>query len=143
MFKVVLIPIDVGQMDAAAKALAIARKLTDKQDSKLILLNVVEELPGYVASQIPSKVQTEAVAHAQNTLTQMVEDHKLPSGTEVMVCDGHPPTKILVVAQEKNADVIVIASHDPGLADYLLGSVAARVVRHAHCSVVIVRNVTS
>ena len=43
----------------------------------------------------------------------------------------------------QDADVIVIASHDPGLADYLLGSVAARVVRHAHCSVLVVRNVKS
>ena len=36
--------------------------------------------------------------------------------------------------------MIVIASHDPGLADYLLGSTAGRVVRHAHCSVLVVRN---
>ena len=35
--------------------------------------------------------------------------------------------------------MIVIASHDPGLVDYLLGSVAARVVRHAHCSVLVTR----
>ena len=142
MFKLVLVPIDVGQMDAAAKALAMARKLTEKQDSKLILLNVVEELPSYIASQIPINIHTEAVSHARNTLTQMVEDYKLPSGTEVLVSDGHPSTKILEVAQQTHADVIVIASHDPDLADYLLGSVAARVVRHAHCSVVVVRNVT-
>lgn len=143
MFKVVLIPVDVSHLDAAEKSLAIARKLTEEQDSKLILLNVVEELPGYVVSHIPSEIQAKAVEHAQNALTQMAEDHKLPSGTEVMVRNGHPPTKILAVAQETNADVIVIASHDPVLADYLLGSVAARVVRHAHCSVVVVRNVAS
>ena len=79
MFKLVLVPIDVGQMDAAAKALAMARKLTEKQDSNLFLLNVVEELPSYVASQIPINIHTEAVSHARNTLTQMVEDYKLPS----------------------------------------------------------------
>ncbi len=143
MFKVVLVPIDVGQLDAAANALAMARKITENNGSKLILLNVVQELPGYVVSQIPSDVQTEAISYARNTLAQIVKDHKLPAGTEVMVIDGHPPTRILAVAEEVNADVIVIASHDPGLADYLLGSVAARVVRHAHCSVMVVRNVTT
>ena len=35
--------------------------------------------------------------------------------------------------------MIVMASHDPVLSDYLLGSVAARVVRHAHCSVLVAR----
>ena len=47
---------------------------------------------------------------------------------------------ILDFANEAGVDLIVIASHDPGLADYLLGSVAARVVRHAHCSVFVTRN---
>ena len=36
-------------------------------------------------------------------------------------------------------DVIVMASHQPKFSDYLLGSTAARVVRHAKCSVLIAR----
>ena len=42
-------------------------------------------------------------------------------------------------AKEKNADMIIIASHRPGLQDYFLGSTAAKVVRHATCSVLVVR----
>ena len=38
------------------------------------------------------------------------------------------------------ADCIVIGSHKPGLIDYLLGSTAARVVRHAPCAVHVLRN---
>jgi nucleotide-binding universal stress UspA family protein len=37
----------------------------------------------------------------------------------------------------------VIASHDPGFVDYFLGSVAARFVRHAHCSVLVARKLES
>ena len=47
---------------------------------------------------------------------------------------------LFAVVTLAGAAMIVIASHDPGLADYLLGSVAARVVRHAHCSVLVTRN---
>jgi nucleotide-binding universal stress UspA family protein len=36
--------------------------------------------------------------------------------------------------------VIVLASHRPELKDYLLGPNAARVVRHAKCSVLVVRD---
>ena len=142
MPKVVMVPIDVTQTGTAANALAMARKLLDPQDDKLILLNVVEELPTYVAAQVPANILKEIVSHARNTLTQIVEDHKLPPETEILVTDGYASRKILDVAKERHADVIVIASHDPGIADYLLGSVASRVVRHAHCSVLVVRNVT-
>jgi len=36
-------------------------------------------------------------------------------------------------------DLIIVGSHKPGLQDYLLGSTAARVVRHAMCSVLVGR----
>ena len=39
----------------------------------------------------------------------------------------------------QQADLIIIASHKPGFQDYFLGSTAAKVVRHAPCSVLVVR----
>lgn len=141
MFKIVLVPIDISQTGTGAATLAIARELAGPEDGKLILLNVIEDLPAYVIGQIPGGIHKEAASRAQSRLAQMVEDHQLPDRTEVMVRNGHVPTAILEVARETQADAIVIASHDPDLADYLLGSVAARVVRHAHCSVLVVRHV--
>jgi nucleotide-binding universal stress UspA family protein len=58
---------------------------------------------------------------------------------EVDIRIGHPSRTILEVAEEKAADLIIIASHQPGLQDYFLGSTAAKVVRHAKCSVLVVR----
>ena len=43
------------------------------------------------------------------------------------------------MAKEIGADLIVMGSHRPELADYLLGANAAKVVRHADCSVMVVR----
>jgi nucleotide-binding universal stress UspA family protein len=45
----------------------------------------------------------------------------------------------LTEAGEWNADLIVICSNRPTLATYLLGSNAAKIVRHATCSVLVVR----
>ena len=56
-----------------------------------------------------------------------------------VVVYGHAGTSILEYAEEHGCDCIVIASHRPGLGDYLLGSTAARVVRHAACSVHVMR----
>ena len=48
--------------------------------------------------------------------------------------------EILHCAEETGADLIVMASHRPGYEDYLIGPNASRVVRHAKCSVVVVRS---
>jgi len=55
------------------------------------------------------------------------------------IVEGHSGRTILDYAENHQADCIVVASHRPGLQDYLLGSTAARVVRHASCAVHVVR----
>jgi nucleotide-binding universal stress UspA family protein len=47
--------------------------------------------------------------------------------------------EILAEADEWNADLIVIGSHRPSMATYLIGSNAKTIVRHAKCSVLVIR----
>ena len=47
--------------------------------------------------------------------------------------------EILGAAEEAEADLVVVGSHRPAMKDYLLGTNAARVVRHARCSVLVAR----
>jgi nucleotide-binding universal stress UspA family protein len=47
---------------------------------------------------------------------------------------------ILDVAEQEKADLIVLASHRPDLRDLLIGENAERIVRHARCSVLVVRS---
>ncbi len=56
-----------------------------------------------------------------------------------IVGEGTVYEVILDMAEKVEADLIVMASHRPELQDYLLGPNAARVVRHAKCSVLVVR----
>ena len=54
--------------------------------------------------------------------------------------EGDPKSRIIDVASEWNADLIVLGSHGrKGLDRFLMGSVAESVARHANCSVEIVR----
>jgi nucleotide-binding universal stress UspA family protein len=139
MFKTILVPIDVSQIEAGGLALELARDLAETRGSKLILLSVIDQLPGYIAAQIPADVHEKAKSDAAAGLKDLAGKHGLADTAEVVVREGHASRMILDFADETGADVIVIASHNPGLADYLLGSVAARVVRHAHCSVLVAR----
>jgi nucleotide-binding universal stress UspA family protein len=137
--KTVLVPIDIAQTGAADPALELARETAEAHGARLVLLNVLEQVPGFIASQLPKSFHENALAEARARLEEMAARHKVAGGAEIAVREGHPPTEILEYAQEAGADLIVIASHDPGPADFFLGSVAARVVRHAHCSVLVVR----
>jgi universal stress protein F len=58
--------------------------------------------------------------------------------TSVVRIGGVYP-EILAEAEEWGADLIVIGSHRPAMSTYLLGSNARTVVRHAKCSVLVVR----
>ncbi|UCH73463.1 MAG: universal stress protein [Rhodospirillales bacterium] len=135
----ILVPIDIAQLEAADAAVALARDVAETHGARLVLLNVVERVPGFVASQLPKSFHEKALAEGKARLGEMAVRHGLGDGAEIVVRDGHPSTEILEYAQQIGADLIAIASHDPDLSDYFLGSVAARVVRHAHCSVLVVR----
>lgn len=140
MFKKILVPIDIGQTGGRSATIEIARNLAKLHGSLIVFLNVVERVPGYVAAQIPPELHDKALADSVKRLNEIAAEHGLADTAEVIVREGHPYRDILDFANEAGVDLIVIASHDPGLADYLLGSVAARVVRHAHCSVFVTRN---
>ena len=52
---------------------------------------------------------------------------------------GSVYNEVLGEADRISADLIVVGSHRPTMATYLLGSNAATIVRHARCSVLVVR----
>ena len=138
--KTILVPIDVAQTEAGATALELARDMAETHGSRVVLLNVLEQVPGFIAAQLPKTFHDKALSDAAGRLDEMAAAQGLGERAETVVREGHPPTEILEHAKKIGADMIVIASHDPGPADYFLGSVAARVVRHAHCSVLVVRH---
>ena len=54
--------------------------------------------------------------------------------------DGAPSAVILGEPERLGVAAIVVGSHRPSFGDYLIGSTAARVVRHAQCTVVVERS---
>jgi len=63
-----------------------------------------------------------------------------PASTRVVT--GDPRLEIVDLAKKEKADLIIMGSHGrTGLSRLLLGSVAAHVVTHAPCSVLVVKGV--
>ena len=100
----------------------------------------VAPMPGFATTLMPAGAHERAKSDALATLKEMAVGQGIGDMAEIIVREGAPYRQIIDLASEIGTDLIVIASHDPGVADYLLGTVAARVVRHAHCSVFVTRN---
>ncbi len=139
MFKKILVPVDLAHAEKSGALIDEAKRLADQDNSELTLLNVVPDIPAYVAAQIPSGVHQTVISDCQTQLDQLAEAHHLPKSTHTKVEYGHPANVIVKAAGDLDSDLIIIASHQPGLSDYLLGSVASRVVRHARCPVLVLR----
>ena len=136
MFKTILVPIDIANAGVSKSVIDIAAT-NGNADTQIILLNVVEEIPKWAAVELPHDIQEKSLQSAMAELNAISQATDIKTEVEVRV--GHPYHTILEVAEEKKAELIIIASHQPGLQDYLLGSTAAKVVRHAKCSVMVFR----
>jgi universal stress protein F len=136
MPKTIIVPVALAQIEKAQSMLDVARQLGG-EDGEIVLVTVIEDIPGYIAAELPAGLIENAADEARGELRALARNSGMELPVEVR--KGNPATAILAVASERNADVIVIASHRPGLQDYFLGSTAARVVRHARCSVHVIR----
>jgi nucleotide-binding universal stress UspA family protein len=141
MFKKILVPIDVSQSDSGEASVKIASGLAGKTGAKLILLNVIGDIPNLVANQLPSNYTETMEKSSAEALEEVASRNGLASGSyELQTSHGQIYDKIIEAAEKGGVDLIVIASHQPDLSNYLLGSTAGKVVRHAHCSVLVVRS---
>lgn len=141
MFDTILCPVDPVEPGLEEKALAAARQLAVAGGGRIVLLAVVPDMPAYAAEYIPLDFREAQVKDARATLAELTARLDLPDGrVAAKVRMGRPYHEILEEAGEAKADLIVMASHRPGLATYLIGSNATHVVRHARCSVMVLRS---
>ena len=138
MYKNILVPIDLAHKETAGPMIEAAKALADK-DAKLTLLYVMPEMPGIVAVHLPPGSADEAKARSEAELRDLAKQGSGSDQVDAITSIGPPHHVILRTAADDDIDLIVIASHQPEFSDYLLGSVAAKVVRHAPCSVHVIR----
>lgn len=135
MYKKVLVPIDISHLERVDAMVAAARMLSP--DGEIILMNAVETIPAYVQAEIPVNFVGETIERSRTKLDEIAKGLSGKVTTEIG--EGHAASAILNLAEEQKVDAIVVASHKPGWQDYLIGSTAARVVRHAKCNVMVMR----
>jgi nucleotide-binding universal stress UspA family protein len=123
MYNTVIVPTDFSDEANTIQSLKKADYLSDS--GRIILLHVLEAVP-YLVSQ------------TRESLAKWIEKSAVKAEIEVRH-EGSSHHNIIESAKEHEADLILINSSKPELQDYLLGSTAGKVVRHAQCSVLVDR----
>jgi len=140
MITTVLVPIDLNQKTGNEEILRFAAMAANHDNASVTLLTVIESAPALVSQYLTEGYEHLASRNVKTELGKLAAAmtvSKAPVATEVRF--GSVYREILAYADAIRADLIVMGSHEPDVADYLIGSNATRIVRHAKCSVFIVR----
>lgn len=142
MYQKILVPVDLGDKHSWRKAIPTAVALSEAFSASLIVMTVVPEIAMPLVGQyLPHDLGQRVKRQLSGQLKAFVQA-QVPPGMEVQleIAVGKIYREIIRAAAEAEADLIVMGSNHPDQKDLLLGPNAAKVVRHAKTSVMIVRD---
>ncbi|MHB8918050.1 MAG: universal stress protein [Desulfocucumaceae bacterium] len=138
MYQKILVPLDGSERASAAAGYAM--DLAKLAGAGVEFLHVIPIIP--VKGEVYGKIKDDIEADGRRILRKAEEEFG-SSGVSIttkMISSGDPPAEICRVAKEGRFDLIVLGSRGLGeFTGYLLGSVSNRVVRHAHCHVLVIK----
>jgi nucleotide-binding universal stress UspA family protein len=140
MYKRILVPIDLADVELAKPAIASALMMAKEAGGIVRLVNVLPNTPVMLAEYVPADFEAQQRSAAEEAIAIVAAETGLrPQRISTVVRQGHVDREILDEAAAMHADLIVMSSHRTGMRTYFLGSNAGHVVRYAPCSVLVVR----
>lgn len=145
MIRKILVPIDPFETEMAEETIKMAASMSKSNNAEVRFVAVVQDIPQMVKEVIstyaPDQYQYKFKKEVRENLERISNDSGFDESLcSVRVREGNAYHELIAEAEQWQADMIIVSSHRPGARTYLLGSVAAKIVRHAHCSVTVIRN---
>ena len=135
MYKTILVPVIFDETHDTQSSFLVAKRLAG-EGASFTILHVMETVPAYAAIQIPGDILAKSRADLEHKLKDLAAGL---DGAKTGLAEGHAGRRIVDHAKANEIDWIVMASHRHGLRDVFIGSTADWVVRHANCSVHVIR----
>jgi len=140
VYKRILVPIDLADVELAKPAVATAVMMARESNGSVRLINVLPVTPVMLSEYVPPDFEAQQRVSAEEAIGIVAKETGLaPDKVSMIVRQGGVDREILDEAKEMNADLVVMSSHRTGMRTYFLGSNAGHVVRYATCSVLVVR----
>lgn len=142
MFKKLLLPLDIDYPKTAAAVYRNASELAQCNGAEIKLLGV---MPGFsmpiVASFISEEIKKETIQRYKDSFADFIQAN-CDADTPFSIRTGKNWEEIIKAADKWEADLIVVYhNHRRDINEVFSGSCSARVMEHAHCSVLRLRNI--
>lgn len=137
MYKKIMVPVDLAHVERLEKAITTATDLAKHYGIPVCFVGVTAETPTEVA-HTPKEFAEKLAAFGAGQSKKhglTVDTTAYPSHDPAVDLDH----RLIAAARENGADLIVMASHLPGLQDHIFASNAGAVASHAKVSVFVVR----
>ena len=143
MYKKILMPVDVFEMDLSDKAVRHAEFLARTDNATITLLNILPNSSRSLLRGFNSdikKFETFMVSESEKKMNALKRLFAVaPENIYTVLRFGNVRDEIIAMSTKEEYDVIVIGSKTPGLSTHLLGSNAESVIRYAKIPVLVVR----
>lgn len=145
MFQNILFPTDTS--DASNAGFKYALNLMNKYNGRMTILTVHEEFMNQdemqylrISPNDYSEFMKKRALQSRSVIEKMVHNSGVEDRITVLLREGNPRKTILGVAEEIEADIIVMSSQGrSNLKEHLIGSVAEYVVRNSHHPVLVIK----
>ncbi|MEM7176443.1 MAG: universal stress protein [Pseudomonadota bacterium] len=137
MFKTLMVPVDLAHPERLERALAMAALVARASEGEIHLVAVTMSAPTALAhSPEEFDAKLEAFAAEQGALRKVaMRAHTVLSNDPSIDLDG----LLIETADALGADLVVMATHVPGMAEYVFASHGGHLAAHAKQSVLLVR----
>jgi nucleotide-binding universal stress UspA family protein len=138
------IVVGVDGSETSTRAAVIATEIARSRQAKLLLVTVVRPPEGWwgIGGAPPTpEALSAALVEGQQQVIRETEDQLPLEGMDYETVEelGDPTSRLIAVAEEREAGLIVIGKRGAGLAErVMLGSVADRLCHHSPVPVMVV-----
>jgi nucleotide-binding universal stress UspA family protein len=139
MYRKILVPVDLTHKEKLSKALDTAVDIAKHYNATLCYVAVTNATPSSVAHN-PEELAEKLDAFAQ----EQGKSHGIETDSKVLLTADTAvelDDRLLEAIKDTGADLVVMASHPPGIGDrlHILHSNGANIVKHSDVSVFIIR----
>ncbi|WP_114191926.1 universal stress protein [Edaphovirga cremea] len=142
MYTTILVPVDISEQELTEKALAHVKYLAKMSGAKVHFFHAMPDPSIFIPEMGYTMVTTteEIKEKSKQAIEEFIKGLDIPAEQVTYTASfGTPRDRVLELADEIKADLIVIGSHRPSVSTYLLGSNASAIVRHAKIPVLVIR----
>ena len=137
MFHKIMVPVDLVHKNTLDKALDVAGDMAKRYNAKIEVVSVGGNLPselGHTPDEFAKTVNDFAARLRDRFGVQVNAEAITAHDPEV-----ETTSSLMKAIDETGADLVIMASHVPGVLEHIFSSHGGYIAQHAKCSVFVVR----